>query len=35
MLALPVEEVRRRLGLEAPPVYREIRSAELRAAPAN
>jgi ubiquinone biosynthesis protein COQ4 len=35
MLALPVEEVRRRLGLEAPPVYQEIRSAQLRAAPAN
>jgi ubiquinone biosynthesis protein COQ4 len=32
MLAMPVEEVRRRLGLDAPPVYREIRSSELRAA---
>lgn len=32
MLALPVEEVRRRLGLEAPPVYVEIRSAGLKAA---
>jgi ubiquinone biosynthesis protein COQ4 len=31
MLATPLDEVRRRLGLEAPPVYREIRSAELRA----
>jgi ubiquinone biosynthesis protein COQ4 len=32
MLALPVEEVRRRLGLEAPPVYEEIRSTQLKAA---
>jgi len=32
MLALPVEEVRRRLGLEAPPAYDEIRSAQLKAA---
>jgi ubiquinone biosynthesis protein COQ4 len=32
MLALPVEEVRRRLGLEAPPVYLEIRSAHLKVA---
>ncbi len=31
LLALPVTEVRRRLSLEAPPVYTEIRSAELRA----
>ncbi len=31
MLALPVEEVRRRLSLEAPPVYAEIRSAEVKA----
>jgi ubiquinone biosynthesis protein COQ4 len=29
MLAMPVEEVRRRLGLGAPPVYRQIRSSEL------
>jgi ubiquinone biosynthesis protein COQ4 len=35
MLALPVAEVRRRLGLEAPPVYQELRTAELRAAQAN
>jgi ubiquinone biosynthesis protein COQ4 len=32
MLALPVVEVRRRLALEAPPVYTPIRSAELKAA---
>ena len=32
MLALPVDEVRARLGLEAPPVYTEIRSSELKAA---
>jgi ubiquinone biosynthesis protein COQ4 len=32
MLAQPVEEVRRRLGLEAPPVYLEIRSARLKVA---
>jgi ubiquinone biosynthesis protein COQ4 len=32
MLALPAEEVRRRLGLETPPVYEEIRSAQLKAA---
>ena len=31
LLALPLDEVRRRLSLEAPPVYTEIRSAELRA----
>jgi len=31
MLALPVEEVRKRLSLDAPPVYREMRSAELKA----
>lgn len=31
MLALPVSEVRRRLSLEAPPVYREIRSTEIKA----
>jgi ubiquinone biosynthesis protein COQ4 len=30
LLALPVEEVRRRLSLEAPPVYTEIRSAEIK-----
>ena len=34
MLALPLAEVRRRLSLAAPPVYREIRSHELRAAAA-
>jgi ubiquinone biosynthesis protein COQ4 len=32
MLALPLSEVRRRLGLEGPRVYREIRSSELKAA---
>jgi ubiquinone biosynthesis protein COQ4 len=32
MLALPVEEVRKRLNLEAPPVYREVRSSEIKAA---
>jgi ubiquinone biosynthesis protein COQ4 len=32
MLALPVEEVRGRLGLEAPPVYLELRSAPPKAA---
>ncbi len=32
MLALPVEEVRARLDLDAPPVYTEIRSSELKAA---
>jgi ubiquinone biosynthesis protein COQ4 len=32
MLALPVEEVRRRLSLETPPAYTPIRSSELRAA---
>jgi ubiquinone biosynthesis protein COQ4 len=32
MLALPLEEVRRRLALEAPPVYLEIRSTRLKAA---
>ncbi len=31
MLALPVEEVRRRLSLEAPPAYTPVRSAELKA----
>ncbi len=31
LLALPVEEVRRRLSLAAPPVYTEIRSSELKA----
>lgn len=30
LLALPLDEVRRRLSLEASPVYRPIRSAELR-----
>jgi ubiquinone biosynthesis protein COQ4 len=32
MLALPLDEVRTRLSLEAPPVYTEIRSVELKAA---
>jgi ubiquinone biosynthesis protein COQ4 len=32
MLALPLDEVRRRLGLDAPPVYMEIRTARLKAA---
>lgn len=32
LLALPVEEVRRRLKLEAPPVYIEVRSSEIKAA---
>lgn len=32
MLALPVADVRRRLALEAPPEYTEIRSTQLRAA---
>jgi ubiquinone biosynthesis protein COQ4 len=32
MLALPVTEVRRRLGLGSPPVYAEIRSADIKAA---
>jgi ubiquinone biosynthesis protein COQ4 len=31
LLALPLEEVRRRLALEAPPGYAEIRSAEIKA----
>jgi ubiquinone biosynthesis protein COQ4 len=31
MLSLPVEEVRRRLALESPPVYQQIRSSELKA----
>jgi ubiquinone biosynthesis protein COQ4 len=34
MLELPVDEVRRRLSLEAPPRYTEIRSAEIKAAQA-
>ncbi|HEY1958218.1 MAG TPA: Coq4 family protein [Polyangiaceae bacterium] len=34
MLALPIEEVRARLGIEAPAVYTEIRSSELKAAAA-
>lgn len=34
LLALPLEEVRRRLSLEAPPVYREVRSSQLTAAAA-
>lgn len=33
MLALPVAEVRRRLSLESPPVYTEIRSSELKQRP--
>lgn len=32
LLALPVEEVRRRLRVDAPPIYREVRSWELKAA---
>jgi ubiquinone biosynthesis protein COQ4 len=32
MLALPLDEVRARLSIEAPPVYTEIRSSELKAA---
>jgi ubiquinone biosynthesis protein COQ4 len=32
MLALPVEEVRRKLGVGPLPVYREVRSSELKAA---
>lgn len=31
LLSLPVAEVRRRLNLEGPPVYAEVRSAELKA----
>lgn len=31
LLALPVVEVRRRLSLDAPPVYTEVRSADLKA----
>jgi ubiquinone biosynthesis protein COQ4 len=31
LLALPVEEVRARLGVDAPPVYAPIRSADIRA----
>ncbi|MEZ4298231.1 MAG: Coq4 family protein [Polyangiaceae bacterium] len=31
LLALPVEEVRQRLSLEAPPVYTPLRTADLRA----
>lgn len=34
MLALPIEEVRARLGIGAPAVYTEIRSSELKAAAA-
>jgi hypothetical protein len=34
LLALPVTEVRRRLRLDAPPVYTEIRSDEIKAAAA-
>jgi ubiquinone biosynthesis protein COQ4 len=34
LLELPIAEVRRRLHLEAPPVYTEIRSAEIKAAQA-
>ena len=32
LLALPVEEVRRRLSLEAPAVYDPLRSADLKTA---
>jgi ubiquinone biosynthesis protein COQ4 len=32
LLELPVEEVRSKLSLEAPPVYTEVRSAEIKAA---
>jgi hypothetical protein len=32
MLAEPVDEVRRRLRLDAPPVYTPVRSSELRVA---
>jgi ubiquinone biosynthesis protein COQ4 len=32
LLALPVDEVRRRLKLESPPVYTEVRSSEIKAA---
>jgi hypothetical protein len=32
MLALPIEEVRRKLKVGAPAIYREVRSAELKAA---
>lgn len=32
MLALPLDEVRKQLNLDAPPVYTEIRSSELKAA---
>jgi ubiquinone biosynthesis protein COQ4 len=35
LLGLPVGEVRRRLSLDAPPVYTEIRSEQLKAARAN
>ncbi len=35
LLALPVGEVRRRLSLDAPPVYTEIRSSQLKTAKAN
>ncbi len=35
MLELPVEEVRRRLNLESPPMYREMRSTELKPTLAN
>jgi ubiquinone biosynthesis protein COQ4 len=31
MLSMPVDEVRRRLNLDAPPVYTPVRSSELRA----
>jgi ubiquinone biosynthesis protein COQ4 len=32
MLALPIEEVRLRLNVDALPAYREVRSAEIKAA---
>ena len=34
MLAMPVADVRRRLSLDAPPVYPELRSSEIKAAQA-
>lgn len=35
LLALPVDEVRRRLRLDAPPVYHELRSSEFKASMAS
>jgi ubiquinone biosynthesis protein COQ4 len=34
LLPLPLSEVRRRLALDAPPVYKELRSVDLKAAEA-